>query len=75
MTQDPVIRRVAVALFDGFTALDAYGPVQAFGACRLLQPDGAPLRYFQVFTLGEQPGPAQLAGAVLVIAGVLLSAQ
>jgi transcriptional regulator GlxA family with amidase domain len=59
MTQDPVIRRVAVVLFDGFTALDLYGPVQAFGACRRIQPDGTPLRFFQVFTLGERPGPVR----------------
>jgi len=56
MTEDPPIRRVAVVLFDGFTALDVYGPVQVFGACRRMEPDGTPLRFFQVFTLGEQPG-------------------
>ena len=46
MTQDTAIRRVAVVLFEGFTALDAYGPIQAFGACRRKQPDGTQLRYF-----------------------------
>lgn len=59
MTEDPPIRRVAVVLFDGFTVLDVYGPVQVFGACRRVQPDGTPLRFFQVFTLGEQPGPVR----------------
>src|SRR3954469_21615079 len=59
MTEDPPIRRVAVVLFDGFTALDVYGPVQVFGACRRMQPDGTPLRFFEVFTLGEQPGPVR----------------
>lgn len=43
-------------LFDGFTVLDAYGPVQAFGACRRPQPDGTQLRFYRIFTLGEQPG-------------------
>jgi transcriptional regulator GlxA family with amidase domain len=59
MTENPPIRRVAVVLFNGFTALDAYGPVQVFGACRRMQPDGTPLRFFEVFTLGEQPGPVR----------------
>ena len=56
MIQEPEIRRVAVVLFDGFTVLDAYGPIQAFGACRRLQPDGTHLRFFTLLTLGEQPG-------------------
>ncbi len=38
MTETPPIQRVAVALFEGFTVLDVYGPVQAFAACRALQP-------------------------------------
>jgi hypothetical protein len=29
MSESPVIRRVAVALFEGFTVLDVYGPVAA----------------------------------------------
>ena len=57
MTQDPAIRRVAVVLFDGFTALDAYGPIQAFGACRRTEPDGNQQRFYQIFTLGERAGP------------------
>lgn len=57
MSQDPPIRRVAVVLFDGFTVLDAYGPIQAFGACRRIQPDGTRWPFFQIFTLGQQPGP------------------
>lgn len=59
MNQDPAIRRIAVVLFDGFTALDAYGPIQAFGACRRPQSDGTQLRFYQIFTLGEQPGPVR----------------
>ena len=56
MTHDPEIRRVAVVLFEGFTVLDAYGPIQAFGACRRNQPDGTLLRFFELFTLGARPG-------------------
>jgi putative intracellular protease/amidase len=44
-------------LFDGFTVLDMYGPVQAFGACRITRPDGPPLRFFEVFTIAEHRGP------------------
>ncbi len=56
MSQQPEIRRVAVVLFDGFTVLDAYGPIQAFAACRQNLPDGTRLRFFEIFTVGEQPG-------------------
>lgn len=57
MTDTPAIKRVAVALFDGFTVLDMYGPVQAFGACRITRPDGPPFRFFEVFTIAEHRGP------------------
>ena len=57
MTDTPAIKRVAVVLFDGFTVLDMYGPVQAFGACRITRPDGPPLRFFEVFTIAEHRGP------------------
>jgi transcriptional regulator GlxA family with amidase domain len=59
MTQDPVIRRVAVVLFDGFTVLDAYGPIQAYSACRQPRPDGTLQRFYQIFTLGDKPGPVR----------------
>ena len=59
MMQDPVIRRVAVVLFEGFTVFDAYGPIQAFGACRRNQSDGTVLRFFQTFTLGMRAGSFQ----------------
>jgi transcriptional regulator GlxA family with amidase domain len=55
------VRRVGVVLFEGFTVLDVYGPVQAFAACRTMKPDGTPNRYFQIAMLGRQPGPV-LAG-------------
>jgi transcriptional regulator GlxA family with amidase domain len=57
MTELPPVKRVAVVLFDGFTVLDVYGPVQAFGATRVMKPDGTPHRFFQVFTVAERTGP------------------
>jgi transcriptional regulator GlxA family with amidase domain len=54
MADDLVVKRVAVVLFDGFTVLDVYGPVQAFGACRVPRSDGTPQRFFQIFTIAEQ---------------------
>jgi transcriptional regulator GlxA family with amidase domain len=57
MTTTPSIQRVAVALFEGFTVLDVYGPVQAFGACRIVRPDGTPHRFFQIFTVADRTGP------------------
>lgn len=56
MTQLPAVKRVAVVLFDGFTVLDVYGPVQAFGATRVMKDDGTPHRFFQVFTVAERKG-------------------
>lgn len=56
MTETPAVKRVAVVLFDGFTVLDMYGPVQAFGSCRITRPDGPPFRFFEVFTIGERRG-------------------
>ena len=56
---DPVIRRVAVALFEGFTVLDVYGPVQAFGSARLTRPDGSVQRLFEIVTLAEKAGPVR----------------
>ena len=56
MTQEPPVRRVAVIVFPGFTVLDAYGPIQAFGSCRRARPDGTQHRFFEIFTIGETPG-------------------
>jgi transcriptional regulator GlxA family with amidase domain len=56
MDNNPPIRRIAVVLFDGFTVLDAYGPIQAFAACRRDNPDGTRLRFYDVFTLGMRSG-------------------
>jgi transcriptional regulator GlxA family with amidase domain len=59
VTQSPAVKRVAVVLFEGFTVLDVYGPVQAFGACRALLPDGAPRRFFEIFTMADHRGPVR----------------
>ncbi|MGH7396168.1 MAG: DJ-1/PfpI family protein [Candidatus Rokuibacteriota bacterium] len=46
-----------MALFDGFTVLDVYGPVQAFASARIPRPDGSPRRLFEIVTLAEKAGP------------------
>jgi transcriptional regulator GlxA family with amidase domain len=56
MAGDVPVRRVGVALFEGFTVLDVYGPVQVFGACRTVRPDGTRTPHFQITTLGPTPG-------------------
>ena len=50
------VMRVAVVLFEDFTVLDVYGPVQAFGAARLTRPDGTVHRLFEIFTIADAPG-------------------
>ena len=57
MTENAPVRRVAVALFDGFTVLDVYGPVQAFASARVARPDGTWHRLFEIITLAEKAGP------------------
>lgn len=52
-------RTVAVVLFEGFTVLDAYGPIQAFGACAERLPDGTFHRHYKVVTVAEQAGPVR----------------
>lgn len=54
---EPQVRRVAVVLFDGFTVLDVYGPVQAFASTRIPRPDGSPHRLFEIVTVAEKAGP------------------
>jgi transcriptional regulator GlxA family with amidase domain len=53
------VRRAAVALFDGFTVLDVYGPVQVLGACRVSEPGGGVRRLWQVVTVADRPGPVR----------------
>lgn len=57
MAETPAIPRVAAVLFDGFTVLDLYGPVQAFGSCRLTRPEGIVRQFFEVFTVADRKGP------------------
>lgn len=59
MVNAPAVQRVAVVLFEGFTVLDVYGPVQAFGSCRVLRPDGTPHRFFEIVTLAGSAGPVR----------------
>ena len=58
MTEGPA-RRVAVVLFEGFTVLDVYGPVQAFASVRLPRPDGTWHRLFEIVTVAEKAGPVK----------------
>lgn len=59
MAEPPAVRRVAVALFEGFTVLDVYGPVQAFASTRVTRPDGSPHRLFEIVTVAEKTGPVR----------------
>jgi transcriptional regulator GlxA family with amidase domain len=56
MAETPPVRRVAVALFEGFTVLDVYGPVQAFASCRIPRDDGTFQRLCEIFSMAEQSG-------------------
>jgi transcriptional regulator GlxA family with amidase domain len=56
MTETAPVQRVAVALFEGFTVLDVYGPVAAFAACRRVRPDGSLHRFFEIFTMAGEAG-------------------
>ena len=56
MNENPPIRRVAVVLFDGFTVLDAYGPIQAFGACRRDNPTARACTSTTYLRLACDPG-------------------
>jgi len=56
MAETPPVRRVAVALFEGFTVLDVYGPVQAFASCRIPLENGTFHRLFEIFSMAEDSG-------------------
>jgi transcriptional regulator GlxA family with amidase domain len=56
MSEAPTICRVAAVLFEGFTVLDLYGPVQAFASCRIPTAEGGFNRLFEIFTIAEQTG-------------------
>jgi transcriptional regulator GlxA family with amidase domain len=59
MADQPLVRRVVVVLFDGFTVLDVYGPVQAFASCRVTRPDGTRQRFFDIVTVATEAGPVK----------------
>ncbi|MEL0110698.1 MAG: DJ-1/PfpI family protein [Rickettsiales bacterium] len=56
MADLPKVQTVAHVVFEGFTTLDMYGPVQAFASCRVSDGAGGWHRYFQQFTVGIAPG-------------------
>jgi transcriptional regulator GlxA family with amidase domain len=68
MTAEPPVRHVAVALFDGFTVLDVYGPVQAFASCRVTRPDGSRRSYFDVVTTAAAVGRVPSGEGVATVA-------
>ena len=68
MAAQPPVRHVAVALFDGFTVLDVYGPVQAFASCRVTRPDGSRHGFFQVFTVAASAGRVPSGEGVATVA-------
>ncbi len=66
MTGEVDCQTVAHVIFEGFTTLDMYGPVQAFASCRSPDGNGGWLRYFNQFTVGDAPaksseGPSTIA--------------
>jgi putative intracellular protease/amidase len=56
MSTVPALQRIAVALFEGFTVLDVYGPVQAFASCRIVEPDGKRRSLFEIFSMASEVG-------------------
>ena len=56
MTEIAPIQRVAVALFEGFTVLDVYGPVQAFASSRIVGADGKRQPLFEIFSMAAEAG-------------------
>lgn len=68
MAQEPPLRTVAVVLFDHFTVLDVYGPVQAFASCRIMRPDGSRHNFFKIFTIGAKAGPVPSGEGVATVA-------
>lgn len=57
MTSPSSPMQVAHVLFEGFTTLDMYGPVQAFASCREPDGDGGWMRHYEQFTVGASAGP------------------
>jgi transcriptional regulator GlxA family with amidase domain len=59
MSEIQTVRQVAVVLFERFTVLDVYGPVQAFASVRVPTEDGGVQRLFEIFTMAETVGVVQ----------------
>ena len=59
MAEAAPVRTVAIVLFEGFTVLDAYGPIQALGMAGQRQEDGSFRRFFKVVTVARQAGPVK----------------
>ena len=68
MPQDAPVRNVAVVLFDGFTVLDVYGPVQAFASARVTRPDGTRQPFFKIFTMAAKAGAIPSGEGVATVA-------
>jgi transcriptional regulator GlxA family with amidase domain len=68
MAQEAPVRNVAVLLFDGFTVLDVYGPVQAFASARVMRSDGARHSFFKIFTVAAKAGPIPSGEGVATVA-------
>jgi transcriptional regulator GlxA family with amidase domain len=68
MAQEPPVRNVAVVLFDGFTVLDVYGPVQAFASSRVMRSDGTRHSYFKIFTVAAKAGAIPSGEGVATVA-------
>ena len=56
MSENSPKRRVALALFEGFNVLDAYGPVEAFAMSRIPGAHGAMQPLFDIVTMAEFAG-------------------
>jgi transcriptional regulator GlxA family with amidase domain len=52
-------RTIAFVLFEGFTVLDVYGPLQAFAMAGQRQPDGTYHRFFKILTVAPKAGPVR----------------
>ncbi|MDP7391798.1 MAG: DJ-1/PfpI family protein [Alphaproteobacteria bacterium] len=68
MADEIQVQSVAHVVFEGFTTLDMYGPVQAFASSRVTDGDGGWHRFFNQFTIGDSPaavksgeGPSTIA--------------
>jgi len=57
-----------VVLFEGFTVLDAYGPIQAFWAAFEPNPGGPPTRLYTISTVALQAGPVKSGEGPVTVA-------